>query len=562
MYFCGKLARRAVTSIIFSLVNLPIAVHAETFYYHPSASISLGEPYDELDPGESLIGNGIFSWTESGYEQEDGVNAVNFSYQEISSFSALSKALSIDASAEASFTFSDFSTSIQYDRLLEKTSNEIVVAITAYRELKPKKKKGDIALTSKGKSLLDTATSGDQLHLWRQISGSDVIVETVSGHSVTMFYRFSSADKSKIETLRTSVSTEWSSGSATANLVTAAKAVDGTVSVSIDYEQAGGASNLSALNALLSANNGDVNAIREAMKLALESADSENARVLRFNTIKVANLSDVVFGTEGKFKALADFYASVRDARAAHFERLLTAQGRLIQSQRLLDEKPDQLFSQDGKAKLTQLRDELKSVTETIRAEYKKYDTLNPDSGNITTDAGQSIPMIASVQYFKAPYVKIAQWVRTEGQAARCGWSTYKDCEFHDFHVQFYPKLQFTLPEFVQRVRLLQVTGGSCIPLTTARKNSIKDIVSSGGNFADFFSATYSAHKVYTWGSNHMPGAFNNWKDAMSTVESQQRYILEVTSTDESVHYVDIGAYGKPVDPAQAVVPFETVCGA
>jgi hypothetical protein len=314
------------------------------FFYHPSASISIGESYDELSPGESLIGNGIFEWSIDGVNQEKGVNAVTFSYQEISSFSALSKALSIDASAEASFAFNDFSTSIQYDRLLESSNNDIVIAITAYRELKPKKKNGVLALTKKSKDLLATATTNNQLHLWRQISESDVIAETVSGYSVTMFYRFSTPDSSKIETLRTNVAAEWSSGSASANLITAAKATDGSVSVRIDYGQAGGANDVTALTALLSANNGDVSAIRGAMKVALESADNDNARVLRFNTVKVANLSDVVFGTNGSYKTLADFYKAVRDARLAHFERLLTAQGRLIHTQRLFDEKPDQLF--------------------------------------------------------------------------------------------------------------------------------------------------------------------------------------------------------------------------
>ena len=333
-----------LAAIISGLSIFPIFAGAEIFFYHPSASISIGESYDELSPGESLIGNGIFEWSIDGVNQSKGVNAVTFSYQEISSFSALSKALSIDASAEASFAFNDFSTSIQYDRLLESSNNGIVIAITAYRELKPKKKNGVLALTKKGKDLLATATTNNQLHLWHQISGSDVIAETVSGHSVTMFYRFSTSDSSKLETLRTNVAAEWSSGSASANLITAAKATDGSVSVRIDYGQAGGANDVTALTALLSANNGDVSAIRGAMKVALESADNDNARVLRFNTVKVANLSDVVFGTNGSYKTLADFYKVVRDARLAHFERLLTAQGRLIHTQRLFDEKPDQLF--------------------------------------------------------------------------------------------------------------------------------------------------------------------------------------------------------------------------
>lgn len=112
---------------------------------------------------------------------------------------------------------------------------------------------------------------------------------------------------------------EWSSGSANANLITAAKATDGSVSVRIDYEQAGGANDVTALTALLSASNGDFSSIRGAMMVALESADNDNARVLRFNTVKVANLSDVVFGTNASYKTLADLYKAVPDACLAHF---------------------------------------------------------------------------------------------------------------------------------------------------------------------------------------------------------------------------------------------------
>ena len=279
------------------------------------------------------------------------------------------------------------------------------------------------------------------------------------------------------------------------------------------------------------------------------------------DTVKVANLSDVVFGTNGSYKTLADFYKAVRDARLAHFERLLTAQGRLIHTQRLLDEKPDQLFVQDGKAKLTQLRDDLKDVTEEIRAENSAYTKLDPKGVKVSLDAGQIIPTISPVQYFKQPYVKVAEWVRTSGQAVQCGWSSYKDCEFHDFYVQFYPKLQFVLPEFVQRIRLLQATGGNCVPLTTARSNDIQAILKDGGNFGSFYQSSHVAIKAYTWGTHHMPGAFTGWKNAVGATETQKVYILEVTATDESVHYVDLGAYGKSVDPSKEVVAYDAVCG-
>lgn len=76
---------------------------------------------------------------------------------------------------------------------------------------------------------------------------------------------------------------------------------------------------------------------------------------------------------------------------------------------------------QDGKAKLTQLRDDLKDVTEEIRAENNAYTKLNPKSVKVSLDAGQIIPTISPVQYFKQPYVKVAEWVRTSGQAVPCG---------------------------------------------------------------------------------------------------------------------------------------------
>ena len=58
-----------------------------------------------------------------------------------------------------------------------------------------------------------------------------------------------------------------------------------------------------------------------------------------------------------------------------------------------------------------------------------------------------------------------------------------------------------------------------------------------------------------------MPGAFTGWKNAVCAMETQKVYILEVTATDESVHYVDLGAYGKSVDPSKEVVAYDAVCG-
>ena len=85
---------------------------------------------------------------------------------------------------------------------------------------------------------------------------------------------------------------------------------------------------------------------------------------------------------------------------------------------------------QAGKAKLTQWRYDLKDVTEEMRAENSAYTKLDPKGVKVSLYAGQIIPTILPVQYFKQPYVKVAEWVRTTGQAVQFGWSSYKESEF------------------------------------------------------------------------------------------------------------------------------------
>ncbi|MEZ8761390.1 hypothetical protein AB6D89_23335 [Vibrio splendidus] len=528
-------------SVFLSVLLLPTKLLAETFYYHNSSSIELGRPYDSFSPAENLSGSGMFEFSEDGYTQEPGVNEIYFNYSEINSSQKLSKVLSIDVNAEAKFAFASGQTSTQFSKFSEKSENEIIIAITAYREYKPRKVKGTLSLTTKAKDLLKQATDAKKIYLWRQIAGSDVVMETTSGHSITLFYHFTSASSNRLEELRTALSAEWSSGKASANIVSAANSSDSTVSVKIDYYQVGGNVSSSALNSILSTNNGDVTSIKNALKLALETGDSQNARILRFNTVNLANVSEVVFGTDGEYSKLSDYYTQVLLARQVHFDRSLMTQKRLNQAQRLLDEKPENSYTKTGKANLLDTKDKLQETYKDILKEYSAYQTLNPTKGIIKTTAGSNIPLLKPTTYFKAPFVKPASWVMSNGSASRCGWSTYKDCEFHDFSVAVYPVVDFILPEFIQRIRIIE----NCVPLSIVRKDNFASIKSAGGSLGAYYQATYSAHKVYTWGVNHMPSAFNNWKASKGVEESKKNYILEVVTTDETAHYVDLGAYGK-----------------
>lgn len=541
-----KLLKLACILVFLAFLS-PFASFAETYYYHPSASIVLGAPYDSFFPSENVSANGIFQWSEEGFSQEEGVNEVSFNYSEIFTSSELSKVLSIDANAEASFAFGSGSTSVKYSDISTRSENEIIVAITATREYKPKRKNGKVSLSALGKDLLRKAVTSDNLHLWRKIAGSDIIVETTSGHSVTLFYRFTTSNVSKLESLRASVSATWSTGSADADIVKSAKAVDSTVSIEMDYYKSGGSENLDVLEAILTKKSGDVSAIKKALATSLNSGTSENARILRFSTLQVGSMPEVVFGTDGQYQLLSDYYAEALRARLIHFERMLIATNRRNIVQRLLDEKPKKLYVENGRKKLVELKKELASTVTAIKEEYAKYQSLDPDVGEVSANSGAEIPQLTPIAYFKTPFVVPSEWVMTNGQAARCGWGNYDDCEFHDFYVQFYPKLEFVLPEFVERIRLFR----SDIPVATARRSDIVEIIKNGGNFSSYYQSRYSSIKVWTWGANHMPGAFNNWKKTKADEEGKIKYILEVTASDESKHYIDLGNYrnagGKPI---------------
>ena len=213
------------------------------------------------------------------------------------------------------------------------------------------------------------------------------------------------------------------------------------------------------------------------------------------------------------------------------------AKERLHKAQRLLDEKPDRLYLENGKARLFELKNKLSESVAAIHDEYESYNRLNPENVEVTTSAGSNLPLLSPVEYFSKTFVKLAQWTRTNGESPRGGWGNYNDAEFHDFYVSYYPNLEIILPEFVERLRLFR----NYLPIATVRRNQIREIVESGGSFSPYYKTDYSNIKVWTHGANHMPASFNNWKNEMNAIEAQISYILEVTSADGDKHYVDLG---------------------
>ncbi|WP_299592893.1 hypothetical protein [uncultured Tateyamaria sp.] len=534
-----------LTVVGVSVGSMP--VFAETYFYHPNSSVTLGHPYDEMRPSENLNGNNFFEWTNRSTSQEPGLSGVEFSYNEISSFSDYANALSIDASAEAEFGLSSASASLNYDEISSRSENRIVVSITASREFKPRKMEGTLQLSTLGKQYLDRAIEGDLLHLWRQSAGSGVVAETVSGASVSLFYSFTASSKSNMTKLEAAVRAAWSSGEASANIVQSAQSADSSVSVQMTYRRVGGSENTDALSSLLEAGTGNVGEIKAAMAEALQGVTADNARLLRFNTTDVKNMPEIVFTTAGNYTELADFYDQIQRARRVHFERLVIANARHDQAQRLLDSKPDSVFLEGGRGELENLRDDLSEIVSEIREEYLTYNRLNPEGITVATNAGSSIPTLTPTAYFEMPFAQISNWVQTAGSASQCGWATYKNCEFHDFAVQFYPVIQIQHPEFVSRMRLLK----NCVPVTSLNQAQVQTVMGSDGSMAGFYQSRHESIQHYTWGLNHMPGAFTGWKAQMGRDEGSNSYMLELVTTDETIHFVTLGAFGAPATTPQ-----------
>ncbi|WP_424833069.1 hypothetical protein [Ruegeria sp.] len=529
----------------------------ETYFYHPNSSISLGQPYDEMRPSENLSGNGFFEWSNNAVAQEPGLSGVEFDYREISNFSDYASALSIDASAEAEFGLSSASASLSYDEISRRAENKIVVSITASREFKPKKMTGTLRLSTQGKDYLELANDGGKLHLWRQAAGSGVIAETVSGASVSLFYSFTASSKSNLTRLEAAVRAAWSSGEASANIVKAAQSADSSVSIQMTYRRVGGSENTDALDALLRAGNGDIGDLKEAMAVALRGVTPDNARLLRFNTTDVKNLAEVVFATDGQYGLLEDYYDEVQRARRTHFERLVTASARHELAQQLLDSKPQNVFAPQGYNELKKVEQSLQKVTQDIRAEYQAYNRLDPGDVQVSTRAGTDIPSLEPTKYFKLPFAQISNWVQTNGSAPQCGWATYKNCEFHDFYVQFYPVINFQQPEFISRMRLLK----NCIPVASLNNSAVKALQDASGNMSTNYQSKHESIQHYTWGLNHMPGAFTNWKAAAGRSEAANEYMLEIVTTDETTHFVTLGAFSQPATVPSVYESADQACG-
>lgn len=543
--------------VAFVVAILASTANAETYFYHPNSSISLGQPYDEMRPSENLTGNGFFEWSSAATSQEPGLSGVEFDYREISNFSDYASTLSIDASAEAEFGLSSASASLSYDEISQRSENRIVISITAAREFKPKKMTGTLSLSTQGKDYLRLANDENALHLWRQAAGSGVIAETVSGASVSLFYTFTASSRSNMTSLEAAVRGAWSSGEASANIVNAAQSADSAVAIEMTYRRVGGSENVDALDALLRAGSGNIGELKAAMALALQGVTKDNARLLRFNTTDVKNLAEVVFTTGGAYGELAEYYDEVQRARRVHFERLVTATARQEQAQRLLDSKPASVFVDNGRAELEAVARQLSEVSKAIRDEYQSYNRLNPGDTEVTTQEGTEIPSLEPTTYFKLPFAKIANWVQTNGSAPRGGWATYKDGEFHDFYVQFYPVIDFQHPEFISRMRLLK----NCVPVASLNNSAVKTLQDSAGNMSAIYQSKHESIQHYTWGLNYMPSAFTNWKAAAGRSEAENSYMLEITSSDETVHYVTLGAYSNPATTPTVYASAAEACG-
>lgn len=542
---------------IFQRITLPLTVsvfvlglssaEAEQHYYHPTMNIELGKSYDAFRPGLDLRPNGYFIWTENGYKQEEGLSEVRFDYEEADSLEQVYEALKLDLNAEAKFGMSKGKVSFATSDSMELDKRTFSIVIRAYREFKEQTKNGDVRLSPTALTHLEDVR--EKPHLWRQVAGSEVVTSVVKGSSISAIYKFRASTISKKNELKSSLSTEWSSGKADANLLKTAQKVDSGYSVSVTYVRNGGSESTAEIQAILDTNPGDIARIKKAFSQSLEGLTKENAKVLYFKTYEVDSIPQVVNITGGKMSETATHFVSVRKAMAEHYRRLGVVATRLRLVNELLDTKGENSFVAGGKANLEVTRSLLEKTQSDILAEYAGYDLVDPHKARISTVAGQSIPVLTPTKYFRTPYVKLAKWEASPLSAIRGG--TKIDTEFHDFYQSFYPVLEFLQRSFVSRIRLIK----DCSAVAILREPEITNAILNGGSTAGTYLSAHKSEGIYTHGHNVLPQLSDQAKIQFRTAESAKDYWIEIADITDLVHYVHIGNIVKPRNEAAEKIP-------
>jgi len=527
----------SVICCVLALMSAP--VNAEVHHYHPSVTVELGKPYDSFRPDLDVRSNGFFEWSESGFEQEPGLSDLQFEYSEIESIDQLYKSLKLDINAEAKFGLTSGSASLSKTDDYEFSGRNLTIVLTAFREFKEQRKKGDLKLSKLGLDRLKQSDETGSLFLWRQVSGSEVVSSFVRGASTSIIYQFKTSSTSKKDSLKAALSAAWTSGSANADFLQTAKSLDNDYSVKINYNQIGGGTDVSSLQQLIKSNPGNIVSLRSVLSNSLNNVNEKNAKLLYYKTTTVDSIGDVVFGTNGKISEVTNHFSNVLKARSEHFRRLLVVNSRLDEANKLLSSKPTNSFNKDGIKDLETLITKLNKIRADIADEYGKYDVTDPKKALISLNAGASIPRIVPTKFFSPPFAKLASWNNSVISAVRCGTKPF-DCEFHDFYQYFYPNIEVIHPSFVERIRLMK----NCDPVATVRSSEMNSFIANGSNFETYFKSNHKREGVYTWGANNLPAERNNSINIFAAAEGKNKYILEVTDTEAFTHFVDIGSYG------------------
>ncbi|MDA9951013.1 hypothetical protein N9D31_00430 [Oligoflexaceae bacterium] len=284
-------------------------IQAEQFTYQKDMVVDLGESWSPQDP--FAIG-ALNKCIEYQVSEKSPVATENYSESFVDTFSEFKSAtsLSFSASGSGSYGLSKVSASASFQSIRDvfADNKSVVYVVTGSRSYNPVRL-SDANLTSHARELLSQAVISQNSDEFYRKCGEAVVTSIAKETNISLAYIFTASNSSLKKKIKAAISAAVSSGgqkgSVDTNIMTAVSKIDHSVNLQVEILQAGTLDNSDSLKSIVGIEPGDIQQIRDALRLAINSITWRSSQIKTFTASRLSKFFDIPQQPDWKYVAKA-----------------------------------------------------------------------------------------------------------------------------------------------------------------------------------------------------------------------------------------------------------------
>lgn len=491
---------------------------------YPAARLGYG--FDPYEPWKDKTASGIFSWTEEGATEPGGAK-ISFDLYSASSEQELMKALSVDVAAKVKMGLSEGNIAAKFSLNESFEENSFSLILKGMIVFNTEKKKGELQLTEKGKSLLGDGKDTASLRNFYRAAGTEVVSAQTRAASISVIYTYHTTSAEKKTKLQLVMSAKHGSMSGSVNLNQEMASVDKTARLSVTAYQEGATVSGTNIFDILSAQPGNFDAIRATIQESLKSVTADKCEISDIILIDIADN----FG-------LDEFRNPFLVGRANRtLEQLFYDYNRhKILANRIRGALAGLQFddySDNGKALLKAASSDVLARLHLIEEEGAQL-LSNPEF-MISEKDDIEIPWNAILS---GPWFELQSWAVST--SAGQWWNKYH----WDATAVYVPNVRFK--------KLPLITGGvlfrNGVPVEPLSYEEISKIAEQSGSFKDIYSVSHTVSQEWIWEGTPYAAAYadaaNRALSKGNGIEKSSNYRIEINTHYGESFEILFGGHG------------------